>query len=172
MAEEPKSPKLEGKATAKLTHTTPQQLWPLLEDFCNFHKWLPTLDTCHHVQGLHGQPGLIRYCATVIQPSSTDGAVQAPTVKWCHEKLLAIDPVQRFLRYEIGENNLGFTSYVSEMKVVESGGGGGGCMVEWSFTADPVEGLRSEDLCGYIQSALEGMVERMEKELQAQAATN
>ncbi|KAL8259552.1 hypothetical protein R6Q59_027505 [Mikania micrantha] len=167
MVPETKNQTWEGKATAELKSTTAEQVWPLLEDFCNFHKWLPTIDTCHHVQGAHGEPGLVRYCATIVpsaSPSANDaGPASTDVVKWCHEKLLSIDPVQRCLSYEIGENNLGFTGYVSEMKVVETDGG---CRVEWRFEADPVDGMRLEDLCGYIESSLNAMAERMEKELQ------
>ncbi|MFS7990494.1 putative polyketide cyclase/dehydrase, START-like domain superfamily [Helianthus anomalus] len=167
MAKETKNLKWEGKASAQLKTTKAEQVWPLLEDFCNLHKWLPTINTCHYVQGVHGQPGLVRYCATII-PSSNDTDKDPTTiVKWCHEKLLSLDPVQRCLSYEIGENNLGFTTYVAEIKAVDIDDG---CVVEWSFVADPVEGMRLEDLCGYFESSLKAMAERMEKELQA--ATN
>ncbi|XP_076920552.1 lachrymatory-factor synthase-like [Bidens hawaiensis] len=167
MAEETKNSKWEGKATAELKTTKADQVWPLLEDFCNIHKWLPTLDTCHYVQGVHGQPGLVRYCATIIKSSSSPS--NEVDVKWCHEKLVSLDPVERCLRYEIGENNLGFTGYVAEMKVVEMDVG---CMVEWRFVADPMEGMGLEDLCCYMESSLKAMAERMEKELQGATATS
>ncbi|KAI3743587.1 hypothetical protein L1987_61297 [Smallanthus sonchifolius] len=165
MAKETKTPKWEGKVSAQLKSTKAQQVWPLLGDFCNLHKWLPTLDTCHHVQGEHGQPGLVRYCAATIPSPPPNDSDETPTavVKWCHEKLLSIDPVQRCLSYEIGENNLGMTSHVAEMKVVDIDGG---CMVEWSFATDPVEGMRSEDWRGYLESSLKAMAERIEKEFQ------
>ncbi|XP_076949998.1 lachrymatory-factor synthase-like [Bidens hawaiensis] len=152
MAKETKNPKWEGKTTAELKTTKADQVWPLLEDFCNLHKWLPTLDTCHYVQGVHGQPGLVRYCATIIKASSTPS--NDDVVKWCHEKLVSLDPVQRCLKYETGENNLGFTGYYAEMKVVEMDGG---CMVEWRFVADPVEGMGLEDFLGYLESSLKAM---------------
>ncbi|KAK1425982.1 hypothetical protein QVD17_14649 [Tagetes erecta] len=152
-----KNKKWQGKATTQLKTTPPEQIWALLQDFCNFNKWLTTLDTCHQVQGVDG---VVRYCATIVDQPPTS------VVKWCHEKLLEIDHVNKCLKYEIGENNMGFGCYVAEMKVVEVDGGCG-CMVEWLFTADPVDGMRLEDLCGYLESSLKAMGERMEKELQA-----
>ncbi|PWA56553.1 polyketide cyclase/dehydrase and lipid transport superfamily protein [Artemisia annua] len=159
MAEETTISKWKGKATTQLKNTPPQQIWPLFQDFCSLHKWLPTIDTCHHVEGQHGQPGLVRYCASTV-PSSNGETI----IKWCHEKLVSIDPIQRCLSYEIVENNLGFTYYVVEIKVNEVDDGG--CMIEWSFEADPIQGWRLEDLCGYIESSLKAMGEKMEMELQ------
>nr|GEY46777.1 hypothetical protein [Tanacetum cinerariifolium] len=160
MAEETTVSKWKGKATTQLKTTPPQQIWPLFEDFCSLHKWLPTIDTCHLVEGQYGQPGLVRYCASTVQ-SSNDETI----IKWCHEKLVLIDPIQRCLSYEIVENNVGFNRYVVEIKVNEVDDEG--CMIEWSFEADPIEGWRLEDLCGYIESSLKAMGERMEMELQA-----
>ncbi|KAI3696651.1 hypothetical protein L6452_29101 [Arctium lappa] len=171
MADENRDPKWQSKVVADLKSITPQQVWPLFEDFCNFHKWLPTIDTCRHVEGVYGQPGLVRYCASTLpSPPSNGGDQSTPTtvVKWCHEKLLSIDPVQRSLRYEIAENNLGFTFYVGELKVMELNGedDAGRCRIEWSFVCDPIEGWRLEDFSGYMRSSLEAMANRIEKEVQ------
>ncbi|KVH99854.1 lachrymatory-factor synthase [Cynara cardunculus var. scolymus] len=169
MAEERRESKWEGKVVAEVRSITPQQVWPLLEDFCNVHKWLPTIDTSRHVEGVYGQPGLVRYCASTLSSLPSNGDDQTPTtvVNWCHEKLLSIDPVQRSLSYEITENNLGFTFYVAEWKVIELKGddNAGGCRIEWSFSCNPVEGWKLEDFSGYIGSGLEGMAKRIEKEL-------
>ncbi|XP_059639111.1 uncharacterized protein LOC132281426 [Cornus florida] len=50
MAEETQ-PKWEGKATVKPGGITPDEVWPLLEDFCSLNKWLPGIDTCYQVEG-------------------------------------------------------------------------------------------------------------------------
>ncbi|KAI5669184.1 hypothetical protein M9H77_19037 [Catharanthus roseus] len=172
LASEINHQKWEGKAVAKLKNgVKAEQIWSLLtEDFCNFDKWLPTIDTCHQIEGDNGKPGLIRYCSS---SSST---------KWCQEKLIAIDPKVRCLSYEILSNNLGFKSYVSTIKVLKSteiGGDseeeeelGGGCEIEWSFVADPVDGLSCEGLGDYINYSLKGMVENMEKALFNQMEIN
>ncbi|XP_071719481.1 lachrymatory-factor synthase-like [Rutidosis leptorrhynchoides] len=158
MDENTKTSKWEGKVGRELQTTKAEQIWPLFEDFCSIHKWLPSINTCHYVEGVHGQPGLVRYC----ESSSSNGFV-----KWCHEKLISIDHAERCLSYEVKENNVGFTYYVAELKVIEIESG---CKIEWSFVSDPIEGWRLEDLCGYIESSLKTMAERMEMGLQA--ATN
>lgn len=165
MAEE-KHPIWEGKASAKLNGTTAEKVWPLFEDFCSFNKWLPSIDTCYKVEGVYGQPGLIRYCASTVS-SSSDGC-DKPMIMWCHEKLLVIDPIERCLSYEVVENNMGFKLYKSTVKVMPMNGPDeGGCQIVWRFVADPVEGWKFEDLLGYIESSLQGMAERMEKTLQS-----
>ncbi|KAL4560285.1 hypothetical protein LXL04_032435 [Taraxacum kok-saghyz] len=172
MGEECRNLKWEGKATAELRSSTADQIWPLVEDFCSLEKWFPTVDACQQVKGVYGEPGLTRYVtATVPSPPPLDNADQTPetVVKWCYESLLSIDPVQRRLSYQIRENNLGVGFYVAEWKVLEikDGGDDGGCRIEWRFTADPVEGQTLEGFCGYIQSSLNGIAERMEKALQS-----
>nr|XP_043611098.1 lachrymatory-factor synthase [Erigeron canadensis] len=159
------SKRWEGKATTQLETIKAEDIWPLIEDFCNIHKWLPTIDTCHHVQGDHGQPGLVRYCASTLDNDNNNNTA----VKWCHEKLISIDHAHRCLSYEIMENNIGFTCYMAELKVIENIDDHG-CKIEWSFVADPVQGWRFEDLCGYVDSSLKAMAGKMEEALQA--ATN
>ncbi|XP_061369617.1 lachrymatory-factor synthase-like [Gastrolobium bilobum] len=158
MAEECE-PKWEGKAIVEVAGTSAELVWPLLEDFCNLHKLIP-LDTCYQVEGIQGQPGLIRYCA-----SSTKG-VTSPTIMWVKEKLLTIDPIQRCLSYEVVDNNMGFKSYVSTQKVLPINGDdanlGLGCKIEWGFVSDPVEGWRFQDLNSYIESSLQFMAKKIE----------
>ncbi|KAH7839768.1 hypothetical protein Vadar_008575 [Vaccinium darrowii] len=51
------------------------------------------LDVIVVEEGEFGKPGLIRCCdGTVPSPSSGDEKLTL----WCHEKLLAIDPVERW----------------------------------------------------------------------------
>lgn len=175
MAQESRESKWEGKAIAEVRSATADQVWPLIEDFCSLEKWYPGVDACQQVKGVYGEPGLIRYITTTVPaPPPPDAADQTPAtvVKWCYEKLLSIDPVQRRLSYQITENNLGVGFYVAEWTVLENkdGDGAGGCRIEWRFTADPVEDRTFEGFCGYLQSSLKGIAERMEKALQA--ATN
>ncbi|GFP82886.1 lachrymatory-factor synthase [Phtheirospermum japonicum] len=156
-------PKWEGKATAELHKPTADQVWPLLEDFFGLHKWLPSLDTCRQVEGSVGQ---LRYCATTLPPPPEGGK---GVVKWCHEKLLDIDPIDKWLSYEILDNNMGFKDYKSTIKVLPIKGGGdmkSGCMIEWTFLADPVEGLSYEDLVKYFDFSLQGMAQNMERALE------
>lgn len=185
--EQPVLERWAGKATARLKGVTAEQVWPLfLDDFCSFHKWLPTIDTCRQVEGIRGQPGLVRYCASTPEDSTgADVDGERKDALWCHEKLVAIDPVVRCLSYEVMENNMGIKSLVSTIKVlpttaatIKSSGevdddehGGEdqfGCQIQWSFLADPFEGLMTYDgFSAYINFALQGMADKMEKVLQS-----
>lgn len=138
-----------GKLAAKLTGPKAEQIWPFFQDYCNFHKWHPTLDVCRRVEGVEGQPGCVRYCA--------GGEV---AVSWVKEKLLAIDPIERTLSYEIVDNNAGFGSYVATFAVLPEPDGDG-CTIEWSFVADPVEGLTQAGLVSYLDSLLQAMAKKM-----------
>ncbi|XP_073131260.1 lachrymatory-factor synthase-like [Henckelia pumila] len=158
MSKEEDPPKWEAKSTAKLSKPTVEEVWPLVEDFCSFHKWLPTIDTCYKLEGSDGEPGLVRYCA------ATDGG--GVVVRWCHEKLVAVDPIARCLSYEVLENNMGITgNYKSTMKVIPMDGEDDlhGCFIEWSFLADPVEGMSLQDMANYLELTLLGMAEKIEK---------
>ncbi|KAL3655678.1 hypothetical protein CASFOL_000074 [Castilleja foliolosa] len=154
--------KWEGKATAELHKNTAEQVWPLLGDFYSFNKWLPTIDTCRQVEGNDGQQ--LRYCAST--PEGGEGVV-----KWCHEKLVDIDPIGKWLSYEILTNNMGFKDYKSTIKVMPIKGEDDmiklcGCMIEWSFLADPVEGLSYEDFVKYFEFSLQGIAKNLEKALE------
>ncbi|TKY74535.1 Lachrymatory-factor synthase [Spatholobus suberectus] len=151
-------PKWEGKAVVELASTGAELVWPALEDFCNLHKWIP-IDTCYQVEGLPGQPGLVRYCGSAVKGVGDDAA-ETTTVMWVKEKLLAIDPVRRCLSYEILENNVGFKSYVATLKVLPINGSG--CKIEWGFVSDPVEGWSYQDLKSYVESSLQSMAKKIE----------
>ncbi|WVZ17935.1 hypothetical protein V8G54_005257 [Vigna mungo] len=157
---EKSTPKWEGKAMAELPATDPQLTWEVLEDFCNVHKWLP-IKTSYHVEGVSGQPGLIRYCALTVEEEGVgDDAEKTTTMKWAKEKLLEIDPVQRCLTYEVGENNLVFNSYVATIKVFPMDQDGS--KIEWSFVCDPVQGWSFQKLNSLIKSYLEFMAKKIE----------
>lgn len=156
--------KWEGTPTAHLRSSTAEAVWPLLQDFYGVHKWLPTIDTCHKVDQQEANGSIsnhVRYC----------GAGEGEDLKWCHERLLVSDPVAMSLTYQILDNNMGVKDYRSTMRAVPipiddgSSGSGYGCRIEWSFLADPVEGLTQEGLLAYLDGALQGMANNMEKAL-------
>ncbi|KAK1315065.1 Lachrymatory-factor synthase [Acorus calamus] len=153
-------PKLEweGKATATLTNTTADQAWSLMKDFTNLQKLLPTLHTCHLVEGTDGEPGCVRYCSS----AGGDGGVI-----WAKERLIETDPVNRFNRYVVEENNMGIRRYSGRIGAVDGGsGGGGGCVIEWSYVADPMEGWPKEGFEAYLWSSIEIIARRIEETLQ------
>ncbi|KAK1370247.1 Lachrymatory-factor synthase [Heracleum sosnowskyi] len=162
MAEEAQAKLWEGNVSAKLRGPKAETIWSFLEDFCSLHKWLPGLDTCYKVEGVDGQPGLIRYCGTTITSPSNE-----PITLWCHEKLAEIDENQRTLSYEIIENNMGMKMYKATIKVVPMEGGDdeSGCEIKWSFVAEPVESSKLEELVSYLESSLNGMAQKMENAL-------
>ncbi|KAK7351503.1 hypothetical protein VNO77_11015 [Canavalia gladiata] len=150
-------PKWEGKAIVELPGKEAESAWSAIQDFCNLHKWIP-LDTCYYVEGIQGQPGLIRYCASTVK----DPESQTPTIKWAKEKLLTIDPIQHSLSYEVGENNMGFNSYVGTFQVLPLNGDPKlGCKIEWGFLCDPVEGWTFQALNSYIENALQFMANKI-----------
>ncbi|KAK9142059.1 hypothetical protein Syun_011459 [Stephania yunnanensis] len=155
--------KWEGKFSAKLLELKAEQVWPLIEDYCNVHRWLPTADNCHLVEGIAGQLGCVRYCSK--SSASLDGSDGA--INWATERLIAVDAKERYITYEIVENNVGFGSYVATMKVLAGEGPveNDGCEIEWSFVADPVAGWKQEGLIAFLESNLQGMAKRIEEAL-------
>ncbi|KAL2318197.1 hypothetical protein Fmac_032073 [Flemingia macrophylla] len=130
----------EGKVTAKLRNATKEEAWPLVKDFFNLHKRFPTLATCYGIHGSNGDPGCIRYCGGSSIPSNASGSVS-----WSKERLLAVDDVDLIIKYDIVDGNVGFKSYESTIKVLTHDDSSG-CMLEWSFAVDPVQGFALEDL--------------------------
>ncbi|KAG9145431.1 hypothetical protein Leryth_021348 [Lithospermum erythrorhizon] len=149
--------KWEGKLTKQFHGSTQKQIWSFFEDFGNIHKYHPFLDTCYYVEGANAQPGSIRYCGASV---GNEGEI-----KWCKEKLVEINPMEKSMKYEVSDNNFGISSYETSIKVLPSNEEGGGCQIEWSFVGEPVEGFTFEGYFGFLESILQGMVEKMEKEL-------
>ncbi|KAK1551185.1 hypothetical protein Q3G72_031600 [Acer saccharum] len=129
------------------------------------HKWFPSLSNSYGVHGTNGEPGCIRYCVGFSIPSN-DGNIP---VSWSKERLIAVDQDQRSLSYEIVDNNIGFKSYVSTVKIVpgdhDDGGHENGCLIEWSFAVDPVEGMEFVDLVKKYDVGLQRMAKKMEDSL-------
>ncbi|CAN6710789.1 unnamed protein product [Malus baccata var. baccata] len=73
-----------------------------------------------------GQPGVIRYASlypdafgkTSLSADDHGHHDDQRSIKWVTEKLLAIDPIERCLSYEVVDNNMGFKSYVGTMQVL------------------------------------------------------
>ncbi|KAI9191625.1 hypothetical protein LWI28_011011 [Acer negundo] len=171
--EEERQPKWEGKTSVEIASMKPEQAWPCIADFCNIHKWFPSIDACYQLEGEPGKPGLIRYCVSPTVTLSLDGSddhddqqsssTTTTTTKWAKEKLLMIDPIQRCLSYEVIDNNFGFKSYVATSKVLPIINGGG-CKIEWSFVADPIEGWSQEGMAAFIGYCVQFMAKKMEQE--------
>ncbi|PIA26869.1 hypothetical protein AQUCO_08600021v1 [Aquilegia coerulea] len=150
--------KWHGKLSAKLTSSTVDQIWPLLADFCNVHKWVPTVE-CEHVQGSPdpGQPGCIRH---IFGPPEEDNT-ERPAMS-IYERLLTIDPVERCLIYEVTKSNMGFKTYVATVKVLRGDNDNpNGCVIDWSYVCDPIKCWKSEDLFSMISAILDSMTKTM-----------
>lgn len=162
MAQNPDT-KWEGNVSTRLTKACADQIWPLFKDFFNLHKWFPSLATCYGIHGTNGEPGCIRYCAGFSIPSDGSNDDNNRPISWSKERLIAVDDVERSLSYEIVDSNIGFKSYVSTVKIVPEGANGqDGCVIEWGFNVDPVEGWALDDLVRKYEVGLQRMAERME----------
>ncbi|OMO86671.1 Polyketide cyclase/dehydrase [Corchorus olitorius] len=146
--------KWQGKATAELKRATGEQIWPLLEEFCNLDQLFPSVDTCYRVEGDPGQPGLVRHC------KGPGG--------WCNEKLLTLDSANFCLTYQALENNVGLNNYVATLKVLPVFDDGkpaaAGCKIELSFVSDPVQlqGMKLEGFISYIDDCVQFMAKKLE----------
>ncbi|XP_021729196.1 lachrymatory-factor synthase-like [Chenopodium quinoa] len=156
------SAKWEGETIVELK-LTPQQAWPLIADFCSLDKWFTHLEKCYLVEGELGEPGMVRCCES--SKFGGDGVA-----RFAKERLISIDPSQMCLSYEVLDNNAGFKSYVSTMRLFPSDGGDdddddgrSGCKFVWTFEADPVEGFTLEGLCEIFKAIAHGMVIKMEE---------
>ncbi|CAK9312957.1 unnamed protein product [Citrullus colocynthis] len=154
--------KWEGRVSEALTVAAAEQIWPMIKDFFNFHKWFPTLANCYGLSGTNGEVGCVRFCSGFSIPS-TDGSDSV--VSWSKERLVAVDDERRRICYEIVDSNIGFRSYVTTIEVVE-GGDSGGCVIEWRFAVEAVEGLKLEDLVKKYEVGLSSMANRMEAAVQ------
>lgn len=166
-------PKWEFKTSAGLATATVEQVWPLLEDFCNLHKWLPeTLHECYQVEGILGQqPGLTRYCTFSRTLPSSDGHEAVTQTVYAYDRLLWIDPIKRCFSYDMLDNNMGMKTYVATLRLLpindDDDDDDGklhacGCKIEWSFVCDPMEGWSFEDFSSFIAASLQTIAKNME----------
>ncbi|XP_074277288.1 lachrymatory-factor synthase [Silene latifolia] len=156
--------KWEGKVSSTVRGTRADEIWPLFKDFFNLHKWFPTLSTSYGIHGINGVPGCIRYCL--------GNSINATnSVSWSKERLIAVDEVNMSLSYEIVDSNIGFNSYVSTIRIIPViADTGNGCVIEWCFTVDPVQGLTFEDLLRKYQVGLHKMVKTMQHSLHTEGS--
>ena len=123
----------------------------------------PSLAACYGIHGTNGELGCIRHCEGSSIPSTDtniDGHSQP--VSWSTKRLTAVDHGERSLSYEIVDNNIGFKSYVSTVKVIPQGDDDqDGCVIEWSFSVDPVAGLVLDELVRMYKVGLQQMAERL-----------
>ncbi|KDP33730.1 hypothetical protein JCGZ_07301 [Jatropha curcas] len=154
----------EGTVSGIVSGYNADQIWPLLEDFFNFHRYIPAIiDTCYGIEGTSGQPGCIRYCSKAS--SSGDGSVE----NWAHEKLLSIDPIGKCLSYKLMENNLGFNSHMATIKLLPfESQQQSGCEVTWSFALKPIEGSSFDNVFSIYDCAVKSFVKSVEDALQVQ----
>ncbi|KAL3330360.1 hypothetical protein AABB24_034278 [Solanum stoloniferum] len=161
-------PKWEAKVSTTLQKASANQIFSLFKDFFGLNKWFPSLSTCYGIHGENGEVGCIRYCTGFSLPPESAGVVtgEAPVSGWSKERLVAINPIERILSYEMVDCNIGFKSYFSTVKIVPNGvDGQDGCEIEWFITVDPVEGMRLEDLVNKYDVGLQGMGKNMENAL-------
>ncbi|GAA0140380.1 hypothetical protein LIER_01741 [Lithospermum erythrorhizon] len=147
----------EASVSAKINGPTADQVWPYLSDFGNIYKIFPT-DVSFCVQGTEGQPGLIRYTAVKF-PMPTDPS--NITVMWAREELLELDVSQKYVTYQIHENNRGLTRFTGTMQVLHDGDHG--CTFKWSVVSAPVAGSTYEDLVGFLEMTTSQVVSLIEK---------
>ncbi|KAJ8423467.1 hypothetical protein Cgig2_013510 [Carnegiea gigantea] len=164
--------KWQGKVTTTLANTQPHQIWPLFKDFFILYKYFPSLSYSCGIHGTNGEPGCIRYClGSSIPPSKgsdhddyqkiMDGGDEIMIISWSKERLVAVDEEKMDLSYEIVESNIGFNSYVSTVRISPDQDNHG-CVIEWGFTVDPVQGLRFEDLVNKYEVGLQRIAKKME----------
>ncbi|KAH0645160.1 hypothetical protein KY284_033044 [Solanum tuberosum] len=161
-------PKWEAKVSTTLQKASANQIFSLFKDFFGLNKWFPSLSTCYGIHGENGEVGCIRYCTGFSLPPESGGVVtgEAPVSGWSKERLVAINPIERILSYEMVDCNIGFKSYFSTVKIVPNGvDGQDGCVIEWFITVDPVVGMRLEDLVNKYDVGLQGMGKNMENAL-------
>ncbi|XP_052210462.1 lachrymatory-factor synthase-like [Diospyros lotus] len=152
-------PKWTWKMSTSLMRANAGQIWPLVKDFFNIHKWFPGVPTGYGVHGTNGEVGCVRFNAGFQIPAFDGG-----DVSWSKERLTVVDPIQRLISYEILDGNIGFKSYVSTIKVLPlpGAGEGEGCVIEWSVAVDPVPGWKMADLVKKYESGFQVMAKKME----------
>ncbi|KAL4562047.1 hypothetical protein LXL04_034236 [Taraxacum kok-saghyz] len=145
--------KWEGKASTKITKATADKIWPCFVDFFNIHKYYPSMSICYGIHGVNGEVGCIRYCSGFSFRNDADS-------DWVKSRLVALDPNEMTLKYEILECSFGFKSHLGTYKIIPSGVEG--CTIEWSFTVDPVEGITCQNVVDKYQDILDHMTKKME----------
>lgn len=153
------APKWEAKVSTRLEKASADQIFSLFQDFFGLNKWFPSLSTCYGIQGENGEVGCIRYCSGFSLPAESGDAATG----WTKERLVALNPIDRIISYEIVDSNIGFNSYFSTVRINPDGQHG--CVIDWFITVDPVKGMTLEDLVNKYDVGLQGMAKNMEHAL-------
>ncbi|KAM3351277.1 hypothetical protein ACQJBY_023344 [Aegilops geniculata] len=152
------APEWRGTVRAAAAGPTPDQAWwALLGDFCSLDKWVSLVQTCRRLEGDDGRPGCVRYCAGPVNMAAPGEAVG-----WSKERLLEVDAAGRSYSYEVVETNKGFGRYRATIGVEPDPAG---CVVRWSFEADPVKGWTLEGFVGFLEKLAHGVAKRLEEEI-------
>ncbi|KAG9449133.1 hypothetical protein H6P81_009098 [Aristolochia fimbriata] len=138
-----------GEATAKVPGVPADKVWAFIDDYANVYKYLPSIDETTIASGEPGKVGCVRLCKGSPLPGSEERT-------FTHEKLVAYDPENYTLSYEVMDNNIGFKDYVATLKVLPEEDG---CCVKWSFVTPPMSGPNSsmEFLMGYLNYSVNHM---------------
>ncbi|XP_068641979.1 lachrymatory-factor synthase-like [Aristolochia californica] len=149
----------EGKSSAKVPGVSPDKVWAVIDDYANIYKYLPSIDATTIVSGEPGKLGCVRLCSGNPLPGSQERA-------FTNEKLVAYDPAERTLSFEVVENNIGFKDYVATLKVLPEEDGS---TIEWSFVtpAMPPPYWTLEKVNGYISFCVNYLAEKIVEENKA-----
>ncbi|GAA0182741.1 hypothetical protein LIER_30417 [Lithospermum erythrorhizon] len=142
--------------SAKINGPTVDQVWPYLADYCNLYKIYPT-DVTFCDKGTKVQPGLNRYSLT---KSPTPSDPNSTVVFWVAEELLKISATEKYVTYEIQENNRGIDKLIATMQVLPSGDNG--CKFKWTIVASPFGGLTHKVFVESFEGFLSSIVSLIE----------
>ncbi|XP_068642144.1 lachrymatory-factor synthase-like [Aristolochia californica] len=151
--------KWQGKATAKVPGVSPDKVWAVIDDYANVYKYLPSIDATTIQSGEPGKLGCVRLCSGPPIPGGQERSLT-------NEKLVAYDPAERTLSYEVVENNIGFKDFVATIKVLPEEDGS---TIEWSFVtpAMPPPHWTEQKVMGYIGYSVNHMAQKIAEELKA-----
>ncbi|CAN6340389.1 unnamed protein product [Urochloa humidicola] len=163
-----------GAVEAALPSTPAAAAWPHIASFCALDRYLPGIDVCELAAGEDGQPGCVRYVAS-LAPADAGGGVGADgaeeerpreVASWAREELLEIDGGARRLVYAVVGSSMGFGRYVATMTVAaadDESPSAAGCKLVWAFECDPVEGWSFDVLRGYLDGGVKAIGARIEE---------
>ncbi|CAL4910816.1 unnamed protein product [Urochloa decumbens] len=148
-----------GAVEAPLPSTPAAAAWPHIASFCALDRYLPGIDVCELAAGEDGQPGCVRYVASLAAPA-TAGDGEREVASWAREELLEIDGGARRLAYAVVGSSMGFGRYVASMTVAAAEEG---CRLVWAFECEPVEGWSVDGLLGYLDGGVKAIAARIEE---------
>ncbi|KAJ0964803.1 hypothetical protein J5N97_025941 [Dioscorea zingiberensis] len=154
--------KWHGNITVELPDCiTGDQAWSIIGDFTAVDKWFALVAATELITGDPTQPGCIR--RNTGHPNKTQDSSSDP-IFWAKEKLVGINMEERSMTYEVIESNMGFNSFFSTIRVLQGGDGvgdGGGCRMEWSFEADPLDGWTQPAFLSFLHSGVQDLPKRI-----------